>query len=99
MLTFEKVLSVFKDYLAEDTIFEILMTSHGYTLMEWDEKSQDWDSAKICRTPEDLKDYLLNAYSGYLTYKITLGRRSVTEDERQEINVQLDAIEKHASQQ
>lgn len=45
MLTFEKVLTVFKDYLAEDTIFEILMTSRGYTIMEWDEKTRDWDSA------------------------------------------------------
>ena len=31
MLTFEKVMAVFKDYLAEDTRYEIVMTSHGYT--------------------------------------------------------------------
>ena len=29
MLTFEKVLEVFKDYLAEDTRYEIVMTSRG----------------------------------------------------------------------
>ena len=92
MLTFENVLSVFEDYLAEDTIFEILMASHGYTMMEWDEKAQDWDSAKICHTPEDLKDYLMDAYTGYLAYKITLGRRSLTDDERQRISARVNAM-------
>ena len=33
MLTFEKVMAVFKDYLAEDTRYEIVMTSHGYTVL------------------------------------------------------------------
>ena len=36
MLTFEKLPTVFKDYLAEDTRYEIVMTSHGYTVLEWD---------------------------------------------------------------
>lgn len=94
MLTFEKVLSCFKDYLAEDTMYEVLSTSRGYTVMEWDEGAKDWDSAKICHTPEELKDVLLNAYSGYLAYKITLGRRSLTDDERQRIDAQVGALDK-----
>lgn len=98
MLTFENVLSAFNDYLAEDAMFEVLMTSRGYTVMEWDEKAQDWDSAKICPTPEDLKNYLMNAYSGYLAYKITLGRRNVTDDERQRINAQIDAMDRRIQQ-
>lgn len=95
MLTFEKVLSCFKDYLAEDTMYEVLSTSRGYTVMEWDDGAKDWDSAKICRTPEELKDVLLNAYSGYLAYKITLGRRSLTDDERHRINAQADILGKN----
>lgn len=94
MLTFEKVLSGFKSYLAEDTMYEVLLTSRGYTVMEWDDKAQDWDSAKVCHTPEDLKNYLLDAYSGYLAYKITLGRRSVTDDERQKIKAQADTMDR-----
>ena len=94
MLTFEKVLSGFKSYLAEDTMYEVLLTSRGYTVMEWDDKAQDWDSAKICHTSEDLKNYLLDAYSGYLAYKITLGRRSVTDGERQKIKAQADAMDR-----
>ena len=34
VLTFEKVLEVFKDYLASDDMYEIVMTSHGYTMLE-----------------------------------------------------------------
>ncbi len=34
MLTFEKVMEIFKDSLAEDTRYEIVMTSHGYTVLE-----------------------------------------------------------------
>ena len=33
MLTFEKVREVFKDYFTEDTRYEIVMTSHGYTVL------------------------------------------------------------------
>ena len=33
-MTFETVLQVFHDYLKEDSIYEIVMTSHGYALME-----------------------------------------------------------------
>lgn len=92
MLTFEKVLAAFKDYLAEDTRYEILMTSHGYTVMEWASASQDWDSAQICHTPEDMKDVLLDALAGYLEYKLTLCRRDLTDDERQTIQDQVEEM-------
>ena len=36
MLTFEMVLEVFKDYLEEDTDCEVVLTKHGYTVMQWD---------------------------------------------------------------
>ena len=93
MLTFEKVLSGFKDYLTEDTLYEVIMTTRGCTVMEWDEKSQDWDCAHLCRTPEDLKGFLLGAYSGHLAYKATLCRRELTDSERQEIKTQVDAMD------
>ncbi len=92
MLTFENVLSGFKDYLAEDTLYEVVMTSHGYTVMEWDEKALDWDCAHICQTPEDLKEFLLKAYAGHLVYKATLCRREPTAEERQEISFQVDIM-------
>ena len=57
MLTFEKVLDVFKDYLADDGMYEIVMTSHGYTVMEWDGCLGDWTDSKLCKTPQDTRSY------------------------------------------
>ena len=31
MLTFEKVLEVFQAYLDDDSLYEVVQTSHGYT--------------------------------------------------------------------
>ena len=36
-LTFEKVMTVFQDFLEESGAYEIVMTSHGYTILEWDD--------------------------------------------------------------
>ena len=44
MLTFEKVLSVFDPFLAENGIYEIVQTTHGHTILEWDSRSQEWIS-------------------------------------------------------
>ena len=36
MLTFEKILRVFQAYLDDDPLYEVVQTSHGYTLMAWE---------------------------------------------------------------
>lgn len=36
MLTFERILTVFADYLAADTDVEVIQTRHGYTYLVWD---------------------------------------------------------------
>lgn len=56
MLTFEKVLAAFKDYLEKDDRYTILMTPRGYTIMEWDASQQNWAGAEICATPERMRD-------------------------------------------
>lgn len=52
MLTFEKILTVFREYLNKDERYEILITSRGYTVMEWDSVRKDWAGAQFCPTPE-----------------------------------------------
>ena len=47
MLTFEKVLKVFQAYLDGDPLYEVVQTSHGYTLMAWEPHRNDWYSAEI----------------------------------------------------
>ena len=87
MLTFEKVLDVFQPFLAEG-VYEIVSTSHGYTILEWDSYCQEWISVKLCATPEDMAETLLDDLTGYLEYKATLGRRDLTYEDMAQINNQ-----------
>ncbi len=92
MLTFEKVLEVFKDYLATDGMYEIVMTSHGYTVLEWDAQLDDWTGVKRCATPQDMADALLYGYTGYLEYQATLARRELTKDDLEKVKLQRQMI-------
>ena len=76
MLTFEKVLEVFQAYLDDDPLYEVVQTSHGYTLMAWEPHRNDWYSAEIQKTPEDLRNALLDTYANFLEDKITGNDRS-----------------------
>ena len=51
MLTFEKILKVFQAYLDDDPLYEVVQTSHGYTLMAWEPHQNDWYSAEIQKNP------------------------------------------------
>ena len=88
MLTFEKVLSVFDPFLAENGIYDIVQTSHGHTILEWDSCSREWISVKLCATPEELAETLLDDLTGYLEYKATLGRRDLTYEDMAQVNTQ-----------
>ena len=65
MLTNEKVLEIFQDYLNEDQATEVVMTRHGYAVMLWDHAGQDWSDVECCPTPEELFDKLLDSYALY----------------------------------
>lgn len=41
-----------KGYLAEDTNCEVVLTKHGYTVMQWDEKFKDWHGVEYCELPK-----------------------------------------------
>ena len=85
MLTFEKVLKVFQAYLEDDPLYEVVQTSHGYTLMAWEPHRNDWYSAEIQKTPEDLRNALLGTYANFLEDKITGNDRDLTVTETREI--------------
>lgn len=78
MLTFEKILKVFQAYLDDDPLYEVVQTSHGYTLMAWEPHRNDWYSAEIQKTPEDLRNALLGTYANFLEDKITGNDRDLT---------------------
>lgn len=76
MLTFEKVLEAFKDYLVEDTDCEVVLTKHGYTMMQWNEKSKSWYGVEYCETPEDLQEELTMAKTEFEEYNHAKGNKN-----------------------
>ena len=92
MLTFEKVMAVFKDYLSEDTRYEIVMTSRGYTVLEWDSIANTWAGEELCATPEIMRDVLLNDFTGYLEYKAIMESGEITESEQARITEQRQML-------
>ena len=58
MPTFEKVLEVFGDYLAQDKACEVLTTSRGYLAVDWESCKNNWVTSRLCPTPEKLRDLL-----------------------------------------
>ncbi len=92
MLTFEKVLDVFQPLLSEG-IYEIVSTSHGYAILEWDPCCQEWIGVKLCVTPNDMAETLLEHLTNFLEYRATLGRRELTEDDLAQIAVQRKIVQ------
>lgn len=98
MLTFEKVLEVFADYLEQDADYEVILTKHGYTVMGFDDRDKDWSDIKLCETPEEMRDALLDAYENYLEYTTAAGQRNqlgkerLTEQEALDIQEKLKAL-------
>ena len=86
MLTFEKVMEVFSNYLKEDDECEVVVTRRGYTVMIWDTRANDWCFINHCNTPEELKSELLGNYESYLSWTMTLERRKLKDSEQELIN-------------
>ena len=93
-MTFEKVLQVFHDYLEEDPMYEIVTTSHGYALMEWDETEQNWNESFHLPTPESMLEKLLNVYQMYLTWQMLCDtdREELNADERSKVAAQSEYL-------
>ena len=87
-MTYEKVLAVFRDYLAEDKACEVLTSSQGYLVVDWDSRKKDseWVTSRLCQTPEHLRDVLRSRYEEYQSYLLTNGyKREVLPLEEQDI--------------
>jgi len=93
MLTFEKVLSVFDEYLQQDPLYEVVLTSHGYTLMAWEPRRNQWYTAEIMETPEVLLDTLLCKCAEFLEDQVTDSERDLSPAEQAEINERCRRLE------
>lgn len=92
MLTFEKVLEVFDDILRQDPLYEVVKTSHGYTLMGWEPERNEWGYVEWMETPEMLSDALIRNYAGFLEDEITESDRELTAEERAEIDAKCKRL-------
>ena len=95
MMTYKKVLEVFKDYLAEDESCEVLTTSQGYLVVDWSSRKSDsdWVTSRLCQTPEHLRDVLRSRYEEYQGFKLTGGyKRELRPSEDVDIRLMGEAI-------
>ena len=72
MLTFENVLTVFRDYLRQDPEEEVLPCRRGYVRISWNSDSRYCVDGVLCRTPEEL------FYWDFELIRRTQGRREAT---------------------
>ena len=101
MLTYEKVLEVFKDYLAEDDSCEVLIASQGYLVVDWDTRKSDsdWVTSRLCQTPEHLRDVLRSRYEEYQGFKLTGGyKRELLPSEDVDIRLMGEAMAARCSE-
>ena len=92
MLTFDKVLAVFADYFQQDPLYEVVLTSHGYTLMAWEPCRSDWYSAEFTETPDILLNKLIDVYAEFLEDHITASERELTASESAEIEAKCKLL-------
>lgn len=87
MLTYERVLEVFREYLEEDRLCEPVSTSRGYIVMLWDSCLGRWYDFEDAPTPEALRDVLLGNFREYqMDQRFDLRERDEpTEQERRQV--------------
>lgn len=69
-MTYEKVLAVFAAYLAEDDTYDVVLAKHGYTVLNGEANCRELYGALLCRSPEELRDTLLDAYREYRSFQM-----------------------------
>ncbi len=93
MPTYGKVLGAFKDYLSEDKSCEVLNTSRGYLVVDWESTMDRWVTSRLCQTPEHLRDALRSHYEEYQTCRVTGGyKREPTPQEAEKIQLMGEAF-------
>ena len=92
MLTFEKVLEVFGDHLQRDPLYEVVQTSHGYTLLAWEPGRNEWHNAELMATPNILLNRLVDVYAEFLEDQITASERDLTSPETAEIKAKCKLL-------
>ncbi len=83
-LTFEKVFQVFHDYLNEDDVIEIVKLKHGYAVLLWYEKNQEYTNMETFTSPLEFADFLASQHE--IFHELQLdgnGSRDLSEEEKE----------------
>ena len=93
-MTYEKVISAFKTFLTEDDTYDVVNTKHGYTVLNGEADCRELYSALLCRSPEELRDTLLDAYREHRTFQLLSGNteRTLTQEETMLIAMECDKL-------
>jgi len=93
-MTYEKVISAFKTFLTEDDTYDVVNTKHGYTVLNGEADCRELYSALLCRSPEELRDTLLDAYREYRTFQLLSGNteKTLTQEETMLIAMECDKL-------
>ena len=67
-MTYDKILEVFADYLSQDDSCEVLQTSRGYLVVDWDSIADRWITSRLCEAPQQLRDVLRTHYENFQGY-------------------------------
>lgn len=97
-MTYEKVLSVFGDYLKQEDAYEVVKAKAGYTVLGLDRVRKDWNIARLCHTPDILMEELLYAFENHFEYCATHGERPLTQEERQQMETQVQSYRERCSE-
>lgn len=88
MLSAEKVMDMFADYLAEDEFTEVVASKHGHVVISW---ATDFryicSEPDICATPEELFDVLFENCSANELTRLTKGRREDTAEDHEKVAI------------
>ena len=92
MLTFEKVLEIFADYLAADETTEVYISRHGCVRVEFDQDFR-YCTGEVCHTPKELFNLLADDYRTYSW--IENGRRKTSEQTYEEMLANMQGGVRH----
>ena len=88
MLTFQKVLDLFGDYLDSDSCIEVVKTRWGFAKLYYEYPYNNSFEAVLCRSPEELFQELLDSLIANQEYEL----RQDMEGREEEIAMALNSL-------
>lgn len=85
VITFEKVLEIFRDYLQEDPCTDVVYTKWGYVRLFCEPPHMNAMEAVLCQTPVELFRELLEIYLVDQEYQIVKRQGALDQENRKKL--------------